>query len=86
LTVLGSPMKEASARQLHQLNYISKFTTNMDYIEGERNVVADFLSRSSDVNALLEEIKPLDFNAMSDEQLVDSNILTLSNLTSTHFI
>jgi len=73
----GSPMKDASARQLRQLNYISEFTTNVHYIEGERNVVADCLSRSSDVNALFEEMKPLDFNAMSDEQLVDPDILDL---------
>ncbi|XP_039966556.1 uncharacterized protein LOC120778686 [Bactrocera tryoni] len=40
----------ASPRQLNQLDYISQFTTEIVYIKGEENVVADALSRISAIS------------------------------------
>lgn len=38
-------LSKASERQLRQLDYISQFSTDIVYIKGEENVVADALSR-----------------------------------------
>ena len=37
--------EKASPQQLNQLDYISQFCATFQYIPGERNVVADALSR-----------------------------------------
>ena len=71
-------MKDANSRQLRQINFISKLTTDVHYIEGKNNVVADCLSRSNDLNALFEGMDPYDFEAMSEAQKVDSEILNLA--------
>lgn len=45
---------EKSPRQINQLNYISQFTTDIQYIVGSNNRVADCLSRLNDVDQINE--------------------------------
>ena len=78
-------MKNATARQIRKLNFISNFFTNVHCFEGTNNVVANCLSRSTDINVLFEELRPLDFGTMRDEQAVDSKICNLVK-TDTHFL
>ena len=72
-------MKNATARQFRQLN--SEFSTNKHYLEGTESVVADCLSRFTDFNhrynVVFEELRPLDFGEINDEQAVDSEIYSL---------
>ena len=63
-----SPMKNATAKQLRYLSYISEFSTDVKYIAGEENVVADCMSRSVDIAALFEDCSPLNFQALSQSQ------------------
>ena len=63
---------------MRQINYISELTTNVHYIKGKNNVVADCLSRSNDLNALFEGMDPFDFEAMSEAQKVDPEIFNLA--------
>ena len=74
---LGAPLKDANSRQIRQLNYISEFTSDIQYIKGERNVIADCLSRPPDIVALISESEPLDFAAISQEQTSDPEVLNL---------
>ena len=76
--VFTSQLKDANLRQLRQITYISELTTDVHYIEGKNNVGADCLSRSNDLNALFEWMDPLDFEAMSEAQKVDAEILNLA--------
>ena len=44
--------KKASPRQMHQLQYISQFTTNIHHVDGKDNIVADTLSRIVEVSVI----------------------------------
>ena len=44
-THLARPCKDKSPRQTRYLNYITQFSTDIRYIKGEANVIADALSR-----------------------------------------
>lgn len=64
---------KASPRQLRQLDLIGQFTTNISYIQGEENVVADTLSR---IDALcLPSV--IDFEELSKAQLADEELAAL---------
>ena len=65
VSAVTSAMKQATARQLRQLSYVAQLTTDVRYISGENNVVADCLSRPPDLNALCNEVQAVDFTAMS---------------------
>lgn len=47
LTSVMRTKVERSPRQTNHLNYISQFTTDIRYIKGKDNIVADYLSRAS---------------------------------------
>ena len=71
---------KASPRQLRHLDFISQFSTDIRYVEGSENIVADTLSR-------LEKItvpSPTDFAAIADEQKQDSELQCLLRSSSTH--
>ncbi len=59
-----------SARQQRQLSYISEYTTDLRHVSGEKNTVADALSRAS-ISAVHAGI---DFRAMAQEQQADPEI------------
>ncbi|GBN53152.1 Transposon Ty3-I Gag-Pol polyprotein [Araneus ventricosus] len=59
-------LDKAAARQARQLNYISQFSTDIKYIKGENNIVADTLSR-------LTEVSSIDCDQIADAQTQDKN-------------
>jgi cleavage and polyadenylation specificity factor subunit 1 len=69
---------KASPRQCRQLQYISEFTTDIQYITGENNVIADTLSR-------IEEIALIDYDKIAEEQERDDEFETLQKSSSLSF-
>ncbi|GFX73368.1 retrovirus-related Pol polyprotein from transposon 17.6 [Trichonephila clavipes] len=53
---------KASPRQLHPLQYISQFSTNICLISGGENIVADSLSR-------IESISEIEYDKIADAQV-----------------
>ena len=74
-----------SARILRQLQYISQFSTDCQFIESDKNVVADALTRSN--VALISDLPDaLDFEAIAEAQKSDHDIQSLCNrITSLQF-
>ena len=65
--------KPWSARQQHQLSYISEYTTDIQHIAGKANVVADCLSR-----AVIGAVQlGLDYLRMGADQASDHGVQTL---------
>lgn len=54
----------ASERQARQLDFISQYTTDIEYVSGEENAAADFLSRIENIN--IDE--PIDYNKIAEQQ------------------
>ena len=69
-----------SPRQLNQLEYISQFCATFQYIPGERNVVADALSRveAIDMPSLLNS--EAIFKAQQEENVAEDHELASSSL------
>ncbi|UYV65657.1 hypothetical protein LAZ67_3004985, partial [Cordylochernes scorpioides] len=71
--------EKASPRQLRHLQYISQFTTDIKYIKGTDNIVADALSR-------VDAITTIDYEENAKEQTGDSELQNLiSKNTSLKF-
>ena len=83
---ISSPLKDAPGRRLRQLQFISGFTTDIQHVKGTDNVVADLLSRPTEVNALFKGYQGIDLELLAREQLQDPEVLELrrSNTTSLH--
>lgn len=64
---------EKSPRQTTQFDYISQFTTDIRYIEGAKNVVADTLSRS-DISSITSQF---DLRSISEAQINDEELKQL---------
>ena len=66
------------ARILRQLQYISQFSTDCPFIESDKNVVADALTRAN--VALISDLPDaLDIDAISEAQQSDADIQSLCN-------
>ena len=63
LTYALSSTVERSPRQTRQLSFISEFTTDIQYIRGKHNVVADALSRINTV-----AMPAIDFQKLAADQ------------------
>lgn len=61
---------KCSPRQLRHLEFISQFSTDIRYVSGDQNCVADALSRISEISFP----EPIDFEKMAEEQLLDSDL------------
>ncbi|UYV66004.1 hypothetical protein LAZ67_3006141 [Cordylochernes scorpioides] len=71
--------EKASPKQLRHLQYISQFTTDIKYIKGTDNIVADALSR-------VDAITTIDYEEIAKEQTGDSELQNLiSKNTSLKF-
>ncbi|CAK1591628.1 unnamed protein product [Parnassius mnemosyne] len=57
-----------SPRQFRYLDFISQFTTDIRYIAGKDNIVADTLSRINEISM------PLDYQSLASEQDTDSEL------------
>jgi cleavage and polyadenylation specificity factor subunit 1 len=68
---------DASPRKIRQLEYISQFTSDIRFIPGRQNVVADTLSRISEL-----DFKVLDYEALAADQLVDRELQSLKGSDS----
>ena len=67
-----------SARILRQLQYISQFSTDCQFIESDKNVVADALTRAN--IALISDLPDaLDFEAIAEAKKSDADIQSLCN-------
>lgn len=75
LTFAMNSKTERSPRQTRHLEYISQFTTDIQFIRGESNVVADSLSRPFDVDVIGNT--DLNLNILYKEQENDSEIKDL---------
>lgn len=62
--------EKASPRQLRHLQFISQFTTDLRYISGKMNTIADHLSR-------IEEIAPIDYDEIAKAQANDDELKSL---------
>lgn len=60
-------------RQHRQLDFISQFTTDIQHISGKDNIVADTLSRVSELQT------PVDFEVLAKSQASDPELLKLLN-------
>ena len=62
-----SNMSNATARQSRHMNYISNFTSDIQYIQGEQNVTADCLSRPTEdqINLIFKEQSPLNYEKLA---------------------
>lgn len=69
---------ERSPRQANHLDYISQFTSDIRYIEGRNNVVADYLSRPIEISA--SDMTMIDLPTLAKMQVNDDE---LKNLLST---
>lgn len=65
--------EKASPRQLRQLDFISQFTTDIRYIAGKDNIVADMLSRIEAVQLSSQ----IDFNKLAELQANDNELKKL---------
>ncbi|GFV21188.1 hypothetical protein TNCV_4268211 [Trichonephila clavipes] len=68
---LPNKLDKCSPRQNRQLDFISQFTTDIKYIKGTENVVADTLSRINDITMP----GPIDYNETASAQL-DNELIT----------
>ena len=77
-SITKSSNEKFSARVLCQLQFISQYPTDCEYIRSEDNSVADALNRT--VLALIQELpKPIDFDAIADAQKIDAETKSLSH-------
>ncbi|KAJ8710566.1 hypothetical protein PYW08_009081 [Mythimna loreyi] len=65
------PRSNCTPRQFRYLDYIGQFTTDIRYIAGKDNVVADTLSRIDEIQL------PLDYQSLAKEQQTDTELQTL---------
>ncbi|GFW42862.1 transposon Tf2-6 polyprotein [Trichonephila clavipes] len=72
---LSSKNEKASPRQLHHLQYISQFSTNICHIKGQDNLVADAFSR-------IEAITVIDYDTIADKQTQDAELQQLMRSNS----
>ena len=80
--VVSSQPENHTPRPIRHLDYISRFTSDIQYIKGEDNTAADTLSRISTIAGSIPT--KVDFEAMAKAQQNDSEIrqLQLSPLSS----
>lgn len=76
---LSAKVDKHNARDMRYHDYISQFTTDIQYIKGSSNTVADTLSRSC-LNSI--QTHTLNFDALVDEQEQDDTLRTVKTDTS----
>lgn len=62
---------KCSPRQYRYLDFIAQFTTDIKYLPGQENVVADTMSRVDEI------VSPVDFTALAHDQEGDNELQTL---------
>ena len=65
---------DRSPRQANHLDYISQFTSDIRFIEGEKNKVADYLSRPTECEISSTEKSVIDPSTLAEMQKVDDEL------------
>ena len=65
--VILEPSTNLSPRQSRYIDFIAQYSTDVIYISGSKNVVADCLSRTQ-CNALFEELPPVSLHHKAVKQ------------------
>ena len=78
--VMSSVTERASLRQTRHLAFIAEFTTDIKYVKGETNFVADALSRPS-VSAI-HDGPAIDYKELSLDQANDTEFTHLRHSTT----
>lgn len=71
ISIFKKSLDACSPRQFRYIDFISQFTTDIRFISGEENVVADALSRTDAIT------DGLDFDALAVSQAADNELQTL---------
>lgn len=67
----STPRDKCSPRQYRYLDFIAQFTTDIKYVPGQENVVADTMSRVEEI------VSPVDYSALALDQDGDNELQTL---------
>ncbi|GFU77047.1 integrase catalytic domain-containing protein [Trichonephila clavipes] len=73
LTYAFRQKSDKCSRQIHQLDFISQFTTNIVHIPGSDNIAADVLSRVSAITFPSQ----IDYDCIAETQQTDQELHTL---------
>ncbi|CAH8610157.1 unnamed protein product [Schistosoma curassoni] len=80
---LNAKQDNYSPREIRQLEFISQFTSNIQYIKGNSNEVADALSRTM-VNALIQS--EIDYHKLAALQNIDVELNRLKSANTTSLV
>ena len=78
--VMSSVTERPSLRQTRQLAFIAKFTTDIRYVKGERNFVADALSRPT--VSFLDNTSTINYKDLSTDQALATEFTRLRHSKS----
>ena len=78
--VMSSVTERPSLRQSRQLAFIAEFTTDIRYVKGETNFVADALSRLS--VSVIDNTPAINYKELSAAQALDAEFTRLRHSTS----
>ena len=78
--VMSSVTERPSLRQSRQLAFIAEFTTDIRYVKGETNFVADALSRPS--VSVIDNTSAINYKELSADQALDAEFTRLRHSTS----
>ena len=78
--VMTSVTESSSLRQTRQLAFIAKSTTDIRYVKGETNFVADALSRRS--VSFIDSTPTINYKELSADQALDTEFTWLRHSTS----
>lgn len=67
----SKPRQNCSPRQFRYFDFISQYTTDIKFVAGKDNVVADTLSRINEINL------PIDYQSLASEQETDAELKDL---------
>ena len=77
---MTSTIERPSLRQTRHLAYIAEFTTDIRYVKGETNFVADALSVPS--VSTIGGASAINYRELSEDQALDAEFTLLRHLTS----
>ena len=77
---MSSVTERPSLRQTRQLPFIAEFTTDIRYVKGETNFVADALSRPS--VSVIDSTSAINYKELSADQALDAEFTRLRHSTS----
>ena len=78
--VMSSVTERPSLRQAKQLAFIAEFTTDIRYVKGETNFVADALSRPT--VSFIDNTSTINYKDLSTDQALDTEFMRLRHLKS----